>query len=180
LNTAEAEALVVTALGQSDRAVHSHQVGEIMKEFAKRTGRDEVLWHCVGLLHDLDYHETVSDRTQHGILASEQLRALLPAEALKAIASHDYRTSVHSDSELSRALRSADASACLLDTVGAEEIGDMIQRGADFAQLRKILLKRKYLADLLESYSVESGITLVDMLRISITTGAGNASGSPF
>ena len=94
-----------------------------------------------------------------------------------AIASHDHRTSVHSESVLSRALRAADASVCLLDVLGRKEVEHLAETGAEFGELREILQERSYLADLIETYGTETGDALVDLLRIALSSGSTDPEG---
>lgn len=44
-----------------------------MGALAKRFGEDELLWKTVGLLHDIDYEQTVNDPKNHGKIGKEIL-----------------------------------------------------------------------------------------------------------
>ncbi len=60
-----------------------------MGALAERLGGDRTVWSQAGLLHDLDYSETLDDPARHGLLAAEELRPLgVAGEILDAIASH--------------------------------------------------------------------------------------------
>jgi putative nucleotidyltransferase with HDIG domain len=60
-----------------------------MKQLAVHFNEDVTLWGTAGLLHDLDYDETVNDFPRHGLLTAELLSALdVPEEAIYAIKSH--------------------------------------------------------------------------------------------
>ena len=164
---AEAEALVMERLGASSRADHSRLVGRIMREYATRAGANQDLWQCVGLLHDLDYPDTLHDPARHGVAAAERLRTLLPQEALTAIAAHDHRTGVQSDSKLSQALRSADASAHIAVKLGARLLHELLAQGPICVdRLRGLLPGQEHLADRVRDYSGTSGMSLVELLRI--------------
>ncbi|MGE5597951.1 MAG: HDIG domain-containing metalloprotein [Bacteroidota bacterium] len=45
----------------------------IMRAIARRFGEDEELFGLVGLLHDLDYEQTVDRPAEHGLLAADEL-----------------------------------------------------------------------------------------------------------
>lgn len=169
---------MVAYLGHAPRAEHSRLVARIMRAYACRAGRDADPWQSVGLLHDLDYRDTLHRRGDHGLVAAKRLRELLPQEALTAIAAHDHRTAVSSDSELSQALRSADASASLCECLGEQQIhGFMAEEAASFDRLRGLLPGREYLADLLEAYSRRSGMSVFDLLRILTEQNSANPPG---
>lgn len=62
----------------------------VLKALARRLGQDEAMWGLAGLLHDLDYDQTVQDMARHGLVSRQMLEPLgLPAEALQAIAAHN-------------------------------------------------------------------------------------------
>ena len=67
---------------------HSIAVEAVMRALAKRLGEDEELWGITGLLHDLDYSETVDNFERHGHRTCEMLEGKLPPEALHAILAH--------------------------------------------------------------------------------------------
>jgi len=46
----------------------------VMRGLARRLGEDEDLWATAGLLHDVDYDETVSTPDRHTIVGAEILR----------------------------------------------------------------------------------------------------------
>lgn len=177
MDPADADRLLTDTLGCSDRVTHSRLVGAIMKAYAVLLGRDPCLWECVGLLHDLDCDDTTDDRSRHGPAAADRLRDLLPAGALDAIASHDHRSPRRSDSELSCALRSADASACLLDALGQQPVLDLIEGFSGFSELRQMLSGKAYLADPIEVFVSQSGTDLMSLLRIAIDAGHGSETG---
>ncbi len=63
-------------------------VEAVMIKLAQRFGEDEQLWGLTGLLHDLDYADTVDDFARHGYITCELLKDELPPEALHAILAH--------------------------------------------------------------------------------------------
>ncbi len=67
---------------------HCIAVEAVMRALATRLGEDEELWGITGLLHDLDYTETVDNFERHGYRTCEMLEGELPPEALHAILAH--------------------------------------------------------------------------------------------
>ncbi len=102
-----AEALEM--IRETSKYHHSCRVAVHMISLAEYFGENPVEWELVGLLHDLDYDETVNRRKLHGILAAERLRGRLSSRALNAIMSHDYRTENEPKSRLARILIAVDA-----------------------------------------------------------------------
>jgi predicted hydrolase (HD superfamily) len=69
---------------------HALESEAVLRGLARNLGRDEELWGLTGLLHDLDYAASADQPSRHGLASREQLRGLLPEEALAAIARHAY------------------------------------------------------------------------------------------
>jgi len=67
---------------------HMIAVEAVMRGLARHLGEDEELWGIAGLLHDLDYSETVDNFDRHGYRTCEMLEGQLPPEALHAILAH--------------------------------------------------------------------------------------------
>ena len=62
----------------------------VLGALARRLGHDEQTWAVTGMLHDLDYDQTVDHMDRHGLVTEEILRPLgLPQEALAAIPAHN-------------------------------------------------------------------------------------------
>jgi putative nucleotidyltransferase with HDIG domain len=101
----------------SSKYMHSVLTGHIMAALAEGLGEDMELWGTVGLLHDLDYDQTRSDKSSHVVVGAEVLKGRLPEEALHAIASHDHRSGVKPETLLDYSLRLADALAVLMEEV---------------------------------------------------------------
>lgn len=94
---------------------HSLAVEAIMRGLARRLGRDEEIWGLTGLLHDLDYEYTQDDPMEHGVVACEMLKGLVPEEILDAIKAHNYKyTSQVPTRSLEKALIAADAVSGLI------------------------------------------------------------------
>lgn len=92
----------------TSKYAHTIAVSKILCKLAFRLGEDETKWELVGLLHDLDYDLVREDMSQHGLLASKQLKGKLPQECLDAIKRHDYRTGFTPQSIVDKALSLAD------------------------------------------------------------------------
>jgi hypothetical protein len=152
LSVAEANALVVQLLGDTPRAAHTRVVGHLMGKLAVHLSEDASLWEVVGLCHDLDYLETAADRTQHGVLAAQWLGDLIPASARQAIAGHDHRTGVKTDTLLADMLKAADAAAVIDHRLG-RQVWRELDDGDPLASLRNRLGDRAYLGDVLHTHA---------------------------
>ncbi|MCK4545933.1 MAG: HDIG domain-containing protein [Candidatus Eisenbacteria sp.] len=61
----------------------------VMGALAERLGEDRTAWAMAGLLHDLDYDETVKDPKRHGTRTVEMLAEYdLPEEVTQSILAH--------------------------------------------------------------------------------------------
>ncbi len=68
---------------------HMYATEAVMKKIAERLGEDSEVWSITGLLHDLDYDETVDDFPKHGFRTAEMLSAEdVPEETIHAIKAH--------------------------------------------------------------------------------------------
>jgi len=112
----------IQLISSSSKREHLLLVAALMKQLARRLGEDENEWQLVGLLHDLDYDQTVRDRSKHGMLAASQLEGRLPERCLHAIRSHDFRTGVRPESRLDLALISSDALINFLSRRGHQRL----------------------------------------------------------
>jgi putative nucleotidyltransferase with HDIG domain len=89
LSRETALALVNRHMTKRNLIKHVLAVEAIMRVLARRLGEDEELWGLTGLLHDLDYEQTMEAPDRHGrvtleILAGEDV----PQETLDAILGH--------------------------------------------------------------------------------------------
>lgn len=77
-------------------------VEAIMREVAARKGGDPELWGLAGLLHDLDYTETVNDFANHGNVSARELEGLgVNPDIIYAIRSHPGHVPCRSDMDWS-------------------------------------------------------------------------------
>ena len=68
---------------------HMFATEAVMRRLARHFGEDEAMWGLAGLLHDLDYDETVNDFPKHGLVTAELLEDTdVPDEVIHAIKSH--------------------------------------------------------------------------------------------
>lgn len=72
-----------------------------MRALAARLGGDEEEWAMAGLLHDLDYDETVNDFARHGYATCEYLQDKeLSSDILSAIMAHTGHTPARNQMDL--------------------------------------------------------------------------------
>ena len=55
---------------------HSLATQVVMEFLARELGEDEEKWSLAGLLHDIDYVETVNNPKQHGLIAAKKLEEM--------------------------------------------------------------------------------------------------------
>ena len=85
----QALALMRSRLKNKNLQKHVLAVAAVMKRLAARLGADAETWELVGLLHDLDYEETLKDPDRHGLLSAEWLREQGVAEEIvQAVLAH--------------------------------------------------------------------------------------------
>ena len=104
----EALALVRTRTTKPNLVKHMLSVEAVMRAVARRFGADEELFGLVGLVHDLDYDQTIDKPGEHGLLAAKELADLgFPAEVVAAVKAHNPVNTVR-ETLLDRALHAAD------------------------------------------------------------------------
>jgi uncharacterized protein len=81
--------LVLEKIGEGNLLKHVLAVEVGMRRLATRLGEDADFWGLIGLVHDLDYHETKDEPYYHTYVMKEWLTEYdLPAEAFHAIHAH--------------------------------------------------------------------------------------------
>ena len=145
----------------SSRYMHGILTGRIMAALAETFEEDAGLWETVGLLHDLDYDQTLVGTGRHGVLGAEVLKGRLPDEALHAIASHDHRSFVKPESLLDHSLRLADALAILLEEV---EMRKPVSGWAFQTALLKVVGSKPWIRDLITGYPYADDVNLMSVL----------------
>ncbi|MDF1535526.1 MAG: HDIG domain-containing protein [bacterium] len=85
----EAFDLVMEKVTEPSLQNHMLATEAVMRALAGRFGENIDKWGLAGLLHDLDYHETIDNFPRHGYIASEILREKgIDEEILDAIVAH--------------------------------------------------------------------------------------------
>ena len=107
MNRNEALSLMHEHVTEPNLRNHMIATEAVMRALARRFGEDEERWGFAGLVHDLDYHETINDFPRHGFASAEILKDKgVDDEILNAIVAH----AGHREREtlLDRALYAAD------------------------------------------------------------------------
>jgi putative nucleotidyltransferase with HDIG domain len=85
----EAIALMQNRVHNTNLRKHMLATEAVMKRLARQFNEDEEIWGLAGLLHDLDYDQTVNDFSKHGLISAEILEKTdVPEEVVYAIKSH--------------------------------------------------------------------------------------------
>ncbi len=86
----EAIKLVSEKVKRKNLVKHMIATGACMRELAEYFGEDPDKWELAGILHDLDYEETVDNFEQHAIRSVQMLREMgfNDEEILNAILAH--------------------------------------------------------------------------------------------
>lgn len=85
----EALNLVKSKVKNKNLIKHMLAVEAIMRRLARHFGEDEELWGLTGILHDLDYDETVNEPEKHSLKTVEWLKDYdLDEKILYAIKAH--------------------------------------------------------------------------------------------
>jgi putative nucleotidyltransferase with HDIG domain len=82
--------LVKQKVRQGNLIKHILAVEAVMRRLAEHFGENQERWGLVGLLHDLDYSETMNDPERHTYLTAEWLREYpeIDEEIIRAIHCH--------------------------------------------------------------------------------------------
>lgn len=109
----EALNLVQSKVKGKNLVKHMLAVEAIMRRVAERFNEDVEMWGLTGLLHDLDYDETVNNFDQHSLLTCEWLKDYnLDDRIIYAIKSHPRK--VEPQSRMDWTLFSADPTSGLI------------------------------------------------------------------
>ena len=85
----EALDLMHSQVANKNLRKHMLATEAVMKALAKHFNESEEIWGLAGLLHDLDYDQTVNDFPKHGLISAEILEKKdIPKEVIYAIKSH--------------------------------------------------------------------------------------------
>ncbi|MGB9720197.1 MAG: HDIG domain-containing metalloprotein [bacterium] len=73
MNRTDALNLISGKLKNKNLVKHCLAAEACLRELAHHFGEDEETWGLAGLLHDIDYEETLNDPAHHGIIGGELL-----------------------------------------------------------------------------------------------------------
>lgn len=105
----EALSLVKKHVKNKNLIKHMIATEAVMGALARHFGEDENLWRLAGLIHDLDYDQTVDQPEQHGLVAAQMLQEMnFPEEIIKATRSHNEALGYLRESRMEKALYAAD------------------------------------------------------------------------
>ena len=103
----EALAVINENCGNQNLIKHMLATEAVMVGLAGKLGEDAESWALAGLLHDLDYEETVEDPDRHGLVSAEKLSELgISEEIIHAVKAHNEH--VACDSTMDKALYASD------------------------------------------------------------------------
>jgi putative nucleotidyltransferase with HDIG domain len=112
ISRSDALDLVKKYLKKDNHIKHVLAVEAIMGELAKHFNKNQDLWRAVGLLHDIDYEQTMDDFKNHSKIAAQILKDKLPEEGIHAILAHNSEyTNILPKSNLDYSLITADAAS---------------------------------------------------------------------
>lgn len=85
----EAKALMERTIPNKNLQKHMLACEACMRALAAHFGEDQETWGLAGLLHDLDYDQTVNDFGNHGRITAKMLEGTdVPADVVHAIQAH--------------------------------------------------------------------------------------------
>jgi putative nucleotidyltransferase with HDIG domain len=85
------EALTLINEHVTNKNLRKHMLATeaVMKRLALHFKEDETRWALAGLIHDLDYDQTVNDFKNHGVIAVQMLEGRdVPQDVINAVKSH--------------------------------------------------------------------------------------------
>lgn len=105
----EALDLVQKKVKQKNLIKHCLAVEAVMRRLARELGEDEEKWGLTGLLHDIDYGETMDQPEEHSLRGAEYLEEMgMPPEMVQAVRVHNEAHGLPRKSRLDKALYAAD------------------------------------------------------------------------
>ncbi|NQU82500.1 MAG: HD domain-containing protein [Parcubacteria group bacterium] len=109
----KARELVEKYLKDKNNRIHSLESEVVMQSLAKHFGEDEAKWAIAGLLHDLDWENTLDNFEQHGLQTIELIEKEgyeLPDDVVHAISAHnESHTGIRRESKIDYALAAAES-----------------------------------------------------------------------
>jgi hypothetical protein len=141
---------------------HSLIVSYLMATLAEQLNEDTELWLTVGLLHDLDYDETVDDRSRHGVEASERLTGQLPELALNAIRRHDYKSKFTPSTRLDQTLIFCDVVSIILESMN---LNFPVPVQVFLNSMNQVSIEKPWVKTLIEEYPYLKEIDIAALLK---------------
>lgn len=93
----EALSLVKSKVTQKNLVKHMLATEAVMKRLARHFGEDQQLWGLVGLIHDLDYQETLDNPDMHGLITADILKERgLSEKIIQAVKAHAWKAEAES------------------------------------------------------------------------------------
>ncbi len=105
----EALNLVEKKVKQKNLIKHCLAVEAVMRKLAKEFGEDEEKWGLTGLLHDIDYGETMDKPEEHSMRGADYLEEMgMPEDMVQAVRVHNEAHGLPRKSMMDKALYAAD------------------------------------------------------------------------
>ncbi len=109
MDRTDALALVRKKVKNKNLVNHMVAVEAVMGALASHLGEETEMWRLAGLLHDLDYDETLDHPERHGQVSAAILEELgLPCAIVQAVRAHNPALGVDRESPMDKALYCAD------------------------------------------------------------------------
>ncbi|PIZ56467.1 phosphohydrolase [bacterium (Candidatus Torokbacteria) CG_4_10_14_0_2_um_filter_35_8] len=109
MNREQALKLIKQKIKNKNLIKHMLAVEACLRDLAKYLGEDVEAWGLSGLLHDLDYEETVDNPKKHGVLSGKELKKLgISDEIIHAVKAHNEATGTKRVSKLDKAIYTVD------------------------------------------------------------------------
>ncbi len=163
----EALALLEKEVKEEKRVAHAQAVAALMVLLADLLNADPEEWYLTGLLHDIDLPETINHLEQHGIVAREKLRGLVPPEVIEAIMAHDPHTGIPATTTLAKALVFADNFINLQASVGQDLLKAAILNN-EWRSLHERWPKKREQIALVQKYLSEWPVVIREMEQAGI------------
>jgi uncharacterized protein len=88
---------------------HMLAVEAVMGALARHFGEEETTWRLAGLVHDLDYDETLKSPERHGLVSGKILEERgFPPDVIQAVKAHNPALGAPRESQMDKALYCSD------------------------------------------------------------------------
>jgi len=115
MNRADALQLVKDQVKNKNLVKHMLATEAVMRRLAEKMGEDPELWGLTGLLHDVDYDQTVDLPEQHGLVGARLLEEKgYPGELIQAVKAHNEAIGFAAETVMDKALYAVDPVTGLL------------------------------------------------------------------